>query len=105
MEQRVTFVVEVTGHGWLNRNPSYYYIDMELCSTTLDDYIQILPPLNNRLGMDIAGEITFFAEKLERITDIAYQIASGLAYIHENGAVHRDLKPRNGMYLSLKLCC
>ena len=32
-------VVEVIRHGWLPTDSSYYYIDMEYCSETLDDRI------------------------------------------------------------------
>jgi serine/threonine protein kinase len=33
-------VVEVLAHGWLDGNRSYYYIDMEYCTWTLEDYIR-----------------------------------------------------------------
>ena len=34
---------------------------------------------------------------VERVLDIAYQVALGLAYAHEHGIVHRDVKPSNIM--------
>jgi serine/threonine-protein kinase len=36
---------------------------------------------------------------IERAVDIAAQIAEGLAYAHERGVVHRDIKPPNIMIL------
>jgi len=36
---------------------------------------------------------------IERIVDIAAQVADGLAFAHESGIVHRDIKPPNIMVL------
>lgn len=36
---------------------------------------------------------------LERIAEIAAQVAEGLAFAHEHGVVHRDIKPSNIMIL------
>lgn len=37
------------------------------------------------------------SDALERILDIAIQIAWGLYYTHQQGLVHQDVKPRNVM--------
>jgi hypothetical protein len=39
------YVVEVFNHGWLQRNPSYYFTDMEFCPETLEDRISVSRPL------------------------------------------------------------
>jgi len=36
---------------------------------------------------------------IERVVDIAVQVAEGLAFAHESGIVHRDIKPPNIMVL------
>jgi eukaryotic-like serine/threonine-protein kinase len=37
--------------------------------------------------------------ELDRIADIAAQVADGLAFAHEHGVVHRDIKPSNIMVM------
>jgi predicted Ser/Thr protein kinase len=37
---------------------------------------------------------------LERVIDIATQVADGLAFAHEHGIIHRDIKPANIMVLT-----
>jgi len=34
------FVVEVLKHGWLTKDHTYYFIDMEYCIQTLEDFIR-----------------------------------------------------------------
>src|SRR5271154_6314440 len=38
--QRSNTVVEVMRYAWLPGHPSYYYIDMEYCSETLEHWIR-----------------------------------------------------------------
>lgn len=84
-------IVEVMRHGWLPDNISYYYIDMEYCPKTLQEWINDieLPFINLTC--------TFSWSQLKNVLNIMKDIASGLAFIHRQNVVHRDLKPSNGM--------
>ncbi|CAO3651810.1 unnamed protein product [Cunninghamella echinulata] len=63
------------------------FIQMQLCQTTLHDYIEIR---NKDYGVvDPQRNIALFT-----------QILLGTAYIHEQGLIHRDLKPSN-IFLTL----
>lgn len=80
-------------HGWLDSETASYFIDMELCSKTLEQEIS---------EKKNAGELDANNWKIsDRVLmiwalSIAKDVVSGLAYLHKLGAVHRDLKPRNG---------
>jgi len=66
-----------------SKNSALYYIDMELCNGNLDQFIR-------DRGASSSTPIT-----IADIWDIMVQITSGLAHIHSQGEVHRDIKPRN----------
>jgi serine/threonine protein kinase len=69
------------------QDSSYAYIDMELCSLNLEEYLKskwILYPVDG--VPDEAG-----------IWNIMTQIANGLAFIHSKKEIHRDLKPSNSI--------
>nr|KAG5712247.1 hypothetical protein BaRGS_014597 [Batillaria attramentaria] len=63
------------------------YIQMELCSTTLQDW---LVERNTRLASD--HELLNSSGDIMRIF---HQTLQGVDYIHSHGMIHRDLKPRN----------
>ena len=100
------YVVEMLTHGWLPSDDSVYFIDMKLCHETLEQYIlnrsKQGSTLLSSVHLQTAQLTTLSAPIHEKVMPslatllIAHNIASGLAYLHELGAVHRDLKPRNG---------
>ncbi|KAG0168301.1 Eukaryotic translation initiation factor 2-alpha kinase [Apophysomyces sp. BC1034] len=68
------------------------FIQMQLCPTTLYDYIKYRNQRyaeTNKLEVDGQRNIEIFAQILE-----------GTAYIHEQGLIHRDMKPSN-IFLSM----
>ncbi|OXA64344.1 Interferon-induced, double-stranded RNA-activated protein kinase [Folsomia candida] len=56
---------------------SHIFIKMELCHTTLKNYLQAYP---EQVGDEIS---------------IVQQVATGLLYVHSKGYIHRDIKPGN----------
>lgn len=88
-------IVEVLNHGLLSNYP-YYFIDMELCDLTLQDFIYRQSPPNPSETMP------YFAEgqsSVGQIWSIMSQIANGVEYIHQRQQIHRDIKPGNGYCL------
>jgi serine/threonine protein kinase len=72
------YLVEVFGIGRLLAN--YFFIDMELCGQSLQNYI--------------SGERAFAQTGVDKSrAQIMWEIASGVEFIHGCNAVHRDLKP------------
>ena len=85
-------IVEVFKVGEFS-DSSYLYIDMELCAMNLEEYNRRVWAVN-----PIQREGQGFWDA--HIWSIMRQISDGLAFIHSNHEVHRDLKPRNGETLS-----
>jgi serine/threonine protein kinase len=67
---------------------TYSFIDMELCTMTLDEY--------NKATWVVAQVQKTSIEREHRTGVIMCHIASGLAFIHDHGEIHRDIKPTNG---------
>ncbi|KAL0074206.1 kinase-like domain-containing protein [Phycomyces blakesleeanus] len=60
------------------------FIQMQLCPTTLFDYIKTRNQEGSTDAIDCHKNILLFS-----------QILQGAAYIHDRGLIHRDLKPSN----------
>jgi serine/threonine protein kinase len=99
-----THIVQVFRHSWLDSVsplPSYY-IDMELCSLSLEDYIwgrradfvdaHILhSPERAFIDSDCSPH-----ETILNLWVIMSEVSEGVEFVHNCGIVHGDLKPSNG---------
>jgi len=89
-------IVQVLGCGWLKPDGAFYFIDMELCEISLENYMQ---------GRTINGLVDWNTVRIrnevhEHAYKIMQQILNGLIYIHCRNEVHRDLSPNNGTSFS-----
>ena len=70
----------------------YTCIDTELCDFTLSEYIKWSPKIAKALhGPEMESPVS-----KKSTWNIMRQITSGLAFIHSQNEIHRDLKPQNG---------
>ena len=86
-------IISVLGHDRLSPTSVIYFIDMELCSINLEEYIQ-----GTKVG--VRGLIDWNTACNEGqqqflLFAIMQQLLSGLAFIHGLDEVHRDLTPQN----------
>ena len=82
---------------------TYYFLDMECCDVNLEDYIR------RKWSAEMVKKMPYFTNELPsrmrmtQIWGVMEDVTSGLAFIHSQGEVHRDLKPRNGIVLAFSL--
>lgn len=82
---------------YLQRQPTFLYIQTELCVHTLKDVIADWSLLTAPAGGDASA-----AEAAERCRwNLLAQMSRGLAFLHAQGVAHRDMKPSN-VFLSLE---
>jgi serine/threonine protein kinase len=87
-------IVQVFDYGKLKEDGMFFYIDMELCQTSLEGYLR---------GGAVVHDLTWRQVCLDEVTrvqtsyTILQHIVNGLFYIHAMGEVHRDLSPHNGI--------
>src|SRR5271170_5930502 len=73
--------------------PSYYFLDMELCDLNLETHIK------REWTARVQTKMPFFTAdmsprtRMSQVWEIMECITSGVAFIHANEEVHRDLKP------------
>ena len=74
---RCKYVVEVLRHGWLTGDHTYYFIDMEYCIQTLDDFIKDIA--NKSQGVQHSE-----MEQLNNLANSERTEAMNLAMLNEN---------------------
>ena len=94
-------IVTALRHGKLPQT-SYYFLDMELCDMNLETHIrQEWPPTVEGTKPHFSKDVTP-ENRRDEVIKIMKDIAGGVSYIHRQGEIHRDLKPRNGMSSSFQ---
>lgn len=92
-------LVNILQHGELSNNPKYpYYIDMELCDMNLKDYIH--SSVDIFVGQYSSGSPHILPNRSKGplyIWNIMEQVSCGIVFIHDEGCVHRDVKPANSI--------
>jgi serine/threonine protein kinase len=104
-------IVHILRHNWLpNSFNRWYYIDMELCSFSLEVYISMHkqsdpfilqstlgpPEINPKNWPVVCEPGCSLTQRFFNMWTIGSHIASGLQHLHAQKCVHRDLKPGNG---------
>ena len=95
-------IITILDHG---RNKfGYYFIDMDLCESTLSEYIEyhrgVQPCKIDPQKLSTLSPV--FVQKdgalLDNLWTIGIHITRGLEFMHKKNYVHRDLKPGNSTF-------
>jgi len=78
-------IVRVFSEGYVDIAQTTYYLDMELCSSTLYEYIKGVGYWQGKCDYMTAER------KLCQIFDIMSQLSEALRFIHSHNEVHRDI--------------
>lgn len=80
-------IVSTLNYGKMKMS-SYHFLDMELCDFNLASHISKWHERTTRTTVDNHHRLT-------EIGKIMMDILNGITFIHQQGEIHRDLKPRN----------
>lgn len=85
------------------REIRYSFIDMEYCPETLEQRIETMSEhafiKNSTLGLTTDSSRIDW-DQFSKVFPMVLDIIKGIQYIHSQGLVHRDLKPRNSNLIS-----
>lgn len=96
-------IVTMNRRGWLESPPRYFFIDMELCNSNLDKYIHdersddAVMTRNTKTAVYVSKDSEILI-KMRNIWTMMSHVSQGLQFMHLHGQVHRDLRPRNGIF-------
>lgn len=89
--------IQYINHGTIISD-SIYFIDMEFCDINLTQYIEGTHNVTGVHGLPVWNKEN---PDIFLITAIMQQLLSGLAFMHKESKVHRNLDPTNGKSVSI----
>jgi serine/threonine protein kinase len=85
-------IISILNHGELSLG--YYYIDMELCDYDLRHFI-------SSDELQFLSKVKRWQANDDLIWHIVEDISCGVAFVHSQDCIHRDLKSDNSMTQSM----